>query len=110
MPLNNPTSEGAKCTSGSYTGNSSANRAIPHGLGYAPKWVYIYEDRGSEVAYVGILHTGYSKYLALSPTPGIALTAAVTAADTTNFYVGNAGDYVGTMNYNAYVYYWVAVY
>jgi hypothetical protein len=109
-PLNNPPAAGAKSSSGSYTGDGAANKAIAHSLGYAPKFVYIYEDRGVELAYVAIINTGYNKMLKIDQTPAVALSGALTAPDATNFYVGVAGDLVGTMNFSGYTYYWVAVY
>lgn len=109
MPLSNPTLAGVT-TSGSYTGTSAANRAIPHGLGYTPKLVVVYEDRGVEIAQFGILCTGFDKFDYCQAANLVGLSGAVTAATNTNFYVGNAGDYVGSFNYTGYTYYWIAFY
>ncbi len=105
----------AKRNTGSYTGNNAANRAIAHGLGAIPALVYIFNvtDKGSgpveafisaadAVVFGKTLSTGY---IISTSTPS---QLAVTAADTTNFYVGNAAYQVCTMNVNNKVYRWIA--
>ncbi len=88
---------------GSYAGNSTANRAIAHGLGVVPKMIIITATNGT---------TGYCSII-LSSGIIIALASnhlglSVTAATSTNFYVGNDTDYLdsanGLLNYT-----WVAI-
>ena len=88
-------------TSGQYTGNDTANRAIAHGLGVAPKLVLIMGVTGSPwfrilniQAYISYDHSAVH---------------AVTAPNATNFYVGNATSYANSANANAIVYDWVAI-
>ena len=92
-----------KLTSGSYTGNSTVNRAVAHGLERIPKLVRIYEV-GEELmwdllAELGNLVIDGGSYL---------WWYDVTEADVTNFYVGNAGSYADSANYNGTEYKWVA--
>jgi len=89
-------------TAGQYTGDSSANRGIPHNLGRVPNHVAI------------ALSTAGSAFQIINVAPsevqlitGGAL--AVTAMDATNFYVGNAGSYGNSANFNTAVYNWSAV-
>ena len=88
-------------TSGSYTGNVVANRAIPHGLGTTPKVVHI-------------LHEGTHNTFIIFGSYGDILMVAtnrldVTIPDATNFYVGNATDYTYSANCSNYNYSWVAI-
>jgi len=85
--------------SGTYTGDSTANRAIPHGLGRIPKAVII--NNNSSAFYNKI--SGYD---------GIQMVGSgvktLTADTGTNFYVGNATGYVESANDNGVTYYWAA--
>lgn len=87
--------------SGSYAGDSSVNRAIPHGLGVVPKYVVI--GHGLNGIHVKILPSGKMCYTSAATTAVYDLTAA----DSTNIYVGNATSYGNSMNGNTVVYYWV---
>lgn len=89
---------------GSYTGDSSVNRGIPHGLGVAPYLVIIWHDDLSYLHYV--YNTTVSSITA--GTGGVQ-TNAVTAADTTNFYVGNANSYGQSANYSGHELKWMAL-
>lgn len=90
--------------SGTYAGNSSANRAIPHGLGLTPKLVILHSNAGLsqyritdvEALITWDLSTTIGKYI-------------VTIVDSTNFYVGNAGDYSKSANATGSTYNWVAL-
>lgn len=90
-------------TTGSYVGNNTVNRAIPHGLGVTPQFVQIWQPQ----EYWFILHTamagniGYISPLAIQYDP-------VTLKDATNFYVGNALDFSRTANTVARGYAWAA--
>ena len=88
--------------SGSYTGDSTANRAIPHNLGFTPVFVQL-TDRSNKysprIVESGFIHNN----MAIGDS-----RLAVTAADSTNFYVGNASDYNHSANVNTFVYDWVA--
>lgn len=72
---------------GSYEGDSTVNRAIPHGLGVKPKLVLIaYEEGGLYRIYGELAHILYEKGSDTGFLP-------VTVPDATNFYVGNSSDY-----------------
>ncbi|OGO29975.1 MAG: hypothetical protein A2Z29_04725 [Chloroflexi bacterium RBG_16_56_11] len=89
-----------RATVGNYTGNSTANRAIPHGIGVAPKIVLI--TRGNGTAAYRIWQEAFILKIG---TGGLA----VTVPNATNFYVGNAAEYDNSANYNTAPYYWMAI-
>jgi len=92
----------ALITSGTYTGDNNADRAIPHGLGLIPKIVFIVTtSRNWRIA------TGIGQISRLSDETQLA----VTAPDATNFYVGNAASYDLSANWSTgpVVYTWVAI-
>ena len=87
-------------TSGSYVGDDTVNRVIPHGVGAIPKIVFICKaDRNYQINVTsGVIYTlTGNAYL------------AVTVPTSTNFYVGNATSYDNSANYNLITYYWVAI-
>jgi len=109
MPLDQPGATVVK--SGTYTGDDSVNRAIPHGLGRTPKGVLIgvVDVVQPEVARPGtMLSDKVAKAIGLK---GDAANTAliVTAMDTVNFYVGNATSYSLSANYSGHNHYWMAV-
>lgn len=81
--------------SGSYTGNNTVNRAIPHGLGVVPFLIVII-DNNNAGAFIGLVFDDL--IVSVGGVPVIATSYAVTAADATNFYVGNAAEYWGSLN------------
>jgi len=87
---------------GGYTGDSTANRAIAHGLGVTPKYVTWVESGGQYVKMTnqdpGRIHYDRS-----------GSKHVVTAEDATNFYVGNATNYTQSANLTATTYRWVAI-
>lgn len=90
-----------RITTGTYAGDDSANKAIAHGLGRTPKFVYIQIDTASNPFFIagdaaGILQVGTSFH-------------AVTAPGSTNFYVGNAASYPQSANAVGNTYRWVAI-
>ena len=99
-------------TSGTYTGDNTANRAITHGLGgRTPKLVIVVEHyAGANFVHFHIF-TGYAAIdyddggSDLSFNRG---TMSVTDPDTAYFYVGNAASYPFSANGNAKTYRWVA--
>ena len=95
-------------TSGSYTGNDSANRAIPHGLGVAPKIIFIWCDTTGQLSAYRIMN-GLAKVLYISGGSAAFNNLAVTAPNATNFYVGNATAYNTSANFSTWSYYWVAI-
>lgn len=107
MPLNNP-SLAVSITTGTYTGNNAANRAIPHGLTGIPKLVIIMQDPGGDAGG----ETGYQLYPAYARifyrAGGANSSLAVTAMDATSFYVGNATTYAQSANNNPVVFTWYA--
>lgn len=85
----------APFTTGSYVGDNSDNRAIPHGLGVIPKLVLILGStyRAGMLDNTMLLNV-YSD-----------ANEAVTAWDTTNFYVSQTTVY---MNVSEISYHWIA--
>lgn len=102
MPVSNPalTTVSSK---GTYTGNDTANRAIPHGLSRIPSAVLIYVV-ASENTNRWIDGNNSDAVVSLTAD----LERAVTAMTDTNFYVGNAAEYSHSANSNAVNYGWVA--
>jgi hypothetical protein len=94
----------ATSTKGSYAGNNTNNRAIPHGLGATPSIVLITYRFGSYF-YRIITLWNYIYYLA--PAAGGALP--VTALNSTNFYVGNPASYTNSANATGSDYGWQAI-
>ena len=93
MPISNPPLVRPEVARGSYSGNDTANRAIPHGLGALPQAVFIFNENGMIFYWE---NTGVAEicYL-LSTTSG---NHAVTVMTDTNFYVGNAANYGQSAN------------
>lgn len=96
-------SERSRIYNGSYTGNDTTNRAIPHGLGTTPKMVSLVVGGVSSgvfrVIQPGNIHFTYS---------GGDTIYSITSWDATNFYVGNATQYERSGNGSGATYYWVA--
>lgn len=92
----------ANISSGTYAGDSTNNRGIPHSLGIKPKIVYIFNNVNSGVSFIGS-----DVGLIFFQSAGHELHT-VTAKDTTNFYVGGGANFRGnhvTINpYN-----WIAI-
>jgi hypothetical protein len=103
MPLDNP-SIGLEITSGSYVGDSTANRAILHGLPRTPRVVMITD--GNLWFSIWPVDDRVRFIDANAPAAG---GFSVTALDVTNFYVGNAAQYTRTANLNTTTYFWVAI-
>jgi len=91
----------SKITSGTYAGNDTVNRAIPHSLGRTPKIVMINEQGGT---YGSTIITGCAFI-----SNNLAGGRAVTDPDGTNFYVGNATSYPESSNGSGRTYRWVAM-
>lgn len=89
--------------SGLYTGNGAANRAIAHGLGVVPKFVFILlaATDGEECKFFGSAPT---KNVWSNPSGGDVIIQ--TAMDATNFYVGDTAD---RGNADTYTYLWFAI-
>lgn len=103
MPLQNPSPQ-AEISSGTFTGDNTVNRAIPHGLSRTPKIVMLINP--SQGCF-GSITVGYTNIVAQR---GAATDVkGVTAPNATNFYVGHAGDYITSMNSATHVIYWVAI-
>jgi hypothetical protein len=93
----------AKTASGSYVGDDSEDRPIPHGLGCIPKYVYI------------VVYGGWARFFLIGDgnfitgeTMGEGHIYPVTAWDEDNFHVGNSGDYEFSGNADEYDYQWIA--
>lgn len=102
MPLDNPFGA-VKIGEGTYTGDDSVNRAIPHGLTVTPKIVLIHCNAVAQfriaIGEAKVLHASAASFD----------ESAVTAMDSTNFYVGKATSYPKSANENTRDYYWVAI-
>ena len=103
MGCNGCNIDNVSMSSGQYVGNDTVNRAIPHGLTRVPQFVGMTSDGGDYWLFQ--LH-GIAKHYIISSTANT--NYAVTASDTTNFYVGNAASYPGSGNGNGVTYYWTA--
>lgn len=90
---------------GSYTGNNTANRAIPHGLSSTPSLIVVQRDDGTVV---NVRTFGTDYVCTLEETNEVEFYT-VTAPDSTNFYVGSASSYTISCNASAYDYNWVAI-
>ncbi len=92
-------------SSGSYSGNDTDNRAITHSLGKTPKIVFIYSASKGTMS----IMAGIAKVFNVNGS-GSQYSGAVTAMDSTNFYVGDsAPDYPSSANGTGSTYYWVAI-
>lgn len=87
---------------GTYVGNDTENRAIPHGLGRTPKWVNIVGASGGFGYVASICQSGKLYNHAAN------LDFDVTAWDGTYFYVGDAANYHQSMNANGVTHRWSA--
>ena len=94
-----------RITSGNYTGDGTANKAIAHGLGVTPKIVFLTLSPAGGFWYriFGALAGIYYDQ------PGAQGFLPVTIPDATNFYVGNVAGYPHSANGDAIAYYWVAM-
>ncbi len=91
-------------SNGTYTGNNTVNRAIPHGLGRTPVCVMFSIRNSIGGGYERIIEPAYidGVYSAGNSNHG------VTIWDDTNFYVGNAANYSESANPNPLEVHWVA--
>ncbi len=90
-------------TTGTYTGNNSANRAIAHGLPGRPSLILIGET--NIVSRNRILGTEAGIQFDWTTQ---SVFFAVTQPDATNFYVGNATQYTQSANATGINYHWTA--
>ena len=103
MPLNNPATGFATFNTGSYTGDDSVNKAIPHGLGAEPTLVFITSNQ----QFSFVIAKGDPGFITAAKAPTGRM--AVTQPNATNFYVGNAGDYPSSANQTVAAHAWTAV-
>ena len=109
MPLNNP-AVAAEVSSGTYVGNGGADRAIPHGLTKTPKAVILAAvDTATPTTSRGAFMISDKAARVISVINLASGALAVSAMNSTNFYVGNATSYANSANEATYTYYWVAV-
>jgi len=92
---------GVRINAGTYTGDGTVNRGIAHGLGVAPKFVFI--QRGGVILH--IVEHGKINY----NSSGMTTIYSVTIPDSTNFYVGNSSHYYRSGNGEGTLYYWFAI-
>lgn len=91
-----------KIESGSFSGDNSPNRAIPHGLGVTPKYIKLVLGNYADDLFLLVL--GKFQYFDNINKA----THDVTPWTSTNFYVGNTTNYNQSGNGSAYTYSWVA--
>jgi hypothetical protein len=89
---------------GSFTGDGTANRAIPHGLDSVPLLIYIYANVGTSV----VLQGSSTRICTLEETNEVEFLS-VSAPDDTNFYVGVAYNFAKSCNSSGVTYRWVAI-
>lgn len=94
----------AKIGSGTYVGDDSVNKTIAHGLGVTPKLVFLIVI-GNPGHWTLMTSTARVCFV----DEAAAVNYAVTVMDSTNFYVGNATQYLQSGNGNGSTYYWVAM-
>lgn len=93
---------GAIITTGTYSGDDTENRAIPHGLGVTPKLVVIHGVNVDAGRFHGVIFNADEQWV----YSGDYIT--VTPWTTTNFYVSTVGA-VNNLNVSGRTYYWVAI-
>lgn len=86
---------------GTYDGDNTQNRAIPHGLGKTPDFILIARYKAGAGNLYMKVGTSYFVY-----NGGYA--GAVTVQDATNFYVGEDGA-GGSTNPTTYTHAWIAI-
>jgi hypothetical protein len=105
----------AYAASGTYTGNSSANRPIAHELGVVPRVVFIQNQTDTSALFFFIIFPGFSYMVSFQLTGGSWLSESnitnlsVTQMDGNNFYIGHAGSYASTANLAGKSYRWAAL-
>jgi len=107
MPLDNPTAKGAAITSGNYTGDNAANKAIAHGLTETPKIVLIVNNTQGQIYWYRIF--GAIAKITFITATGVNGFYAVTIANSTNFYVGDGVNHMNSANLLNEVFYWIAI-
>jgi hypothetical protein len=90
--------------SGSYTGDGSQNRAIPHGLGRIPSLVFVAKTSSNDHN-----HTMMSSSPTILRDINSGVEVTVTSMTAVNFYVGDNLGLTTGGNFNAAVYNWVAI-
>jgi len=91
-----------KVAYGTYAGNSTANRAIPHGMARIPRMIWI------NIPGVVRSYRVTKGYVYYEESTTSAVLAVTTATDT-NFYVGNATNYGTSANLTGSTFDWVAI-
>jgi len=96
MPLKNPTA-GITLKLVGWVGDSTVNRAIPHGLGKTPSLVIILDNEpANNNGYLWLIVQGRPRVN--YSIGGASSSLSVTAMDSTNFYVGNATSFFNSAN------------
>lgn len=95
----------ANITTGTYTGDDTVNRAIPHGLGCVPKLVIL---RYFVASLSYFIFGGDTSIIYWGPDAAAMGGHAITTPTDTNFYVGNADNYQQSANSDTHGFKWVA--
>jgi len=98
----------ARMSSGTYTGNNTADRAIPHGLGVVPTLIIIIDYSSNAYLILGGWGGGTALWYGDFSTPAHG-AHTVTVRDSTNFYVGDAANYFQSANEDGTGYAWIAL-
>ena len=106
MIYKNGVEDRVRTTSGTYTGDNTADRAIAHGLRRVPKIVFIYCDTSGHVLF---RRMATASTIIIYWTSAAQGSEAVAANDTTNYYVGDAASYANSANADGERYRWVAI-
>jgi len=93
-------------SSGTYVGNNTVNRAIPHGMGRRPSCIVITGD--GTLGSIMLINSDPGTNIIYSDYAGGNLLA-VANSDATNFYVGNATSYGHSGNGSLSNYQWTAI-
>lgn len=96
---------GATIATGTYTGDSTADRAITHGMGVTPDIVITLLYTSGVTHGMCYQFAGTAQLFYLNATTN----HAISAVDGTDFHVGNAASYYTSHNYTGYLYRWIAI-
>jgi hypothetical protein len=92
--------------SGTYTGNDTADRAIPHGLNRVPKMIVVIDETittGRDMMATVFGATGDVQVFGGIPTC-VTSYYGVTAADATNFHIGDTAGAWGNVSGETYLF------
>jgi len=109
MQVRNP-AIGLITSEGTFVGDNTANRAIPHSLGKTPQIVVLSETTGITTGHIFVIIRGRAYIFCAGSLAagGESGFHAITIPDNINFHVGNVANYHTSANFGTRAYYWVA--